>query len=267
MEHPYFSVPNHLTHQLEVVFQTWEETPPADPELVVMISIPNEIARLMRILSQAYVSSLPSIPNLMEDRFPHSSHDLLPISCMIWNVQGAGSKTFLAALKDLVKGHKPNVLVLVETHMGGAHAEKIASMLNFTGHTLVDAVGFSGGIWVYWMKELVAVEPIRKHDQYITMTISRVGALPWYFSAIYASPDPSKRQDLWRELRDFAQSNNEPWLLAGDFNETRFPSERSSSCRESTRRSHGFNAWIDDLQLLEVGFSRASHTWARGLSP
>lgn len=111
------------------------------------------------------------------------------------------------------------------------------------------------------------MEPIRKNDQYITMTILRVGALPWYFSAIYASPNPSKRQELWRELREFTENHNEPWLLAGDFNETRLPSERSSSCRETTRRSHGFNAWIDELQLLEVEFSGAPHTWARGLSP
>lgn len=54
--------------------------------------------------------------------------------------------------------------------------------------------------------------------------------------------------------------------MAGDFNETRFPSERSSSSRETTRRSHQFNEWIDDLHLLELEFSGASHTWSRGLS-
>ena len=231
-----------------------------------MLSLPNEIARLMRLISQAYVSSLPSLPGLMEDRYPRNMTDSLPISCMIWNVQGAGSKAFLAALKELIKRHNPKVLALVETHMGGEQAEKIATLLHFTGHTRVDAVGFSGGIWIYWKKELVTVDPIIKHEQFITMTISRIGAEPWYFSAVYASPDPTKRTDLWRELRDFAERNNEPWLIAGDFNETRFPSERSSSCRETTRRSHGFNEWIDDLQLMEVEFSGALHTWARGNS-
>lgn len=114
---------------------------------------------------------------------------------------------------------------------------------------------------------MVTVEPIIKHEQYITMNITRIGALPWYFSAIYASPDPTKRQELWSELRSFTENNNEPWLLAGDFNETRFPSERSDSCSGTTRRSELFNEWIDDLQLLEIEFSEASHTWARGVSP
>lgn len=153
--------------------------------------LPNEVQRLIRMINQAY--TLPSIPMSMEQRTPNLAPDSLPISCMVWNVQGAGSRTFMSALKDLVKTHQPNVLALVETHMGGAQAVKIASMLGYTGHSRVDAMGFSGGIWIYWRPEVVTVEPIIKHHQHITMDIKRVGAMPWYFTAIYASPDPSKR--------------------------------------------------------------------------
>lgn len=84
---------------------------------------------------------------------------------------------------------------------------------------------------------------------------------------VYASPDPSKRKELWSELREFAHTRNKPWIIAGDFNETRFPSERSSSCHETTRRSAKFNEWVDEMQLIEVEFSGAAHTWARGLTP
>lgn len=79
-----------------------------------------------------------------------------------------------------------------------------------------------------------------------------------------ASPDPSKRKELWEELREFAHTHNKPWLMAGDFNETRLDSERNSSCAETSRRSRKFNQWIEDMQLLEVEFSGPSHTWARG---
>lgn len=210
MTHPYLAIANHLTHILEVVFQSWIDSPPALPELVAMISIPNEIHCLMGLLSNAYTSTLPRIPVLMEERLPPNNINSLPISCLIWNVQGAGSRAFLAVLKDIVKQNKPSVVALLETHMGGPQAEKIAKLLCFIGHARVDANGFSGGIWVYWRKEEVSVDPIQKEDQYITMTISRNGAMPWYFSAIYASPDPTKRQALWQELREFAASHNEP---------------------------------------------------------
>ncbi|XP_021764430.1 uncharacterized protein LOC110729037 [Chenopodium quinoa] len=160
---------------------------------------------------------------------------------MIWNVQGAGNSNFVSALKEAVRLNKPNVLTLVETHMGGEQASRIANILGYNGHERVDAMGFSGGIWVYWKPEIVTINPILKHRQHITMEITRVGATPWYFSAIYASPDPIKRRELWDELKSFASTHNKPWLIAGDFNDTRFPSERNKSCHETNRRSALFN--------------------------
>lgn len=55
--------------------------------------------------------------------------------------------------------------------------------------------------------------------------------------------------------------------MTGDFNETRSPSKRSGSCRETTRRSQAFTEQINDNQLLKVEFSGAHHTWAHGLTP
>ncbi|XP_056692243.1 uncharacterized protein [Spinacia oleracea] len=186
---------------------------------------------------------------------------------MVWNSQGAGSREFLSALREIIRVNKPMIFALVETHMGGARAERIATVLSYGGHTRVDAQGFSGGIWVFWKPELITVNPIEQHNQYITMEITRIGEVPWYFTTVYASPDPSKRQDLiWRELENFAARNNKPWMLAGDFNETRFDWERSSSCSETSRRSNHFNQWVEHNQLLEIEFSCPSHTWARGNS-
>lgn len=98
------------------------------------------------------------------------------------------------------------------------------------------------------------------------MDIKRNEGEPWYFTAIYASPDLSKRVDLWRELKEFASTHNKPWLLVGDFNDTRFAWEKSYSCAETSRRSARFNEWVDDLGLLEVEFSGSTHTWSRGNS-
>lgn len=203
----------------------------------------------------------------MEERTPNLAPDTLPITCMIWNVQGAGSRAFVSVLKEIVRTNHPNVIALVETRMGGDQALSIASTLGYSGHTRVDANGFSGGIWIFWKPELVTVEPIIKHNQHITMDITRTGATPWYFTAVYASPDPTKRRELWNELREFASTNNKPWLIAGDFNDTRFPSERNRSFSETDRRSARFNDWVDEMNLIEIEFTGAAHTWARGLTP
>ena len=208
---------------------SWLEPISTPKELVLTLMIPNEIQRLLRLISLAYMSNLPTIPISMEARTPNLAPDSLPITCMVWNVQGAGSKEFVSVLKEIVRANNPNVIALIETHMGGEQALLIASKLNYSGHTRVDAMGFSGGIWIFWKPDLVIVEPIIKHTQHITMNITRIGVVPWYFTAVYASPDPVKRRELWSELKEFARTHNKPWLIAGDFNDTRFPSERNKS--------------------------------------
>lgn len=114
--------------------------------------------------------------------------------------------------------------------------------------------------------DMVTVSSIAQSHQYLTMEITRAGEIPWYLTAIYASPDPSKRQDLWEELASFARTHNKKWLLAGDFNDTRYGWERNTSCAETTRRSVRFNSWIESQHLVEVEFSGPAHTWARGNS-
>ncbi|XP_056695832.1 uncharacterized protein [Spinacia oleracea] len=203
----------------------------------------------------------------MEDTILNLCLNSPSITCMVWNVQGAGNHNFISALKEVVRSNRPNVIALIETHMGGQQAQKISTVLGYSGRTRVDAQGFSGGIWIYWKPELVLVETILKHNQHITMDIKRVGDTPWYFTAVYATPDPTKRKELWIKLKEFASTHNKPWLIAGDVNDTRFPSERKTSCNETNQRSARFNAWIDDMQLIEVEFLGAMHTWSRGLIP
>ncbi|XP_074284243.1 uncharacterized protein LOC141608798 [Silene latifolia] len=114
--------------------------------------------------------------------------------------------------------------------------------------------------------DVVSVRPIKEHQQFITVEIARNGELPWFFSAIYASPDPLNRRELWSELENFARINNRPWLLAGDFNETRNLNERHGGSASMARRCENFNNWIENCEFIELAFSGSPHTWARGNS-
>ncbi|XP_074283852.1 uncharacterized protein LOC141608393 [Silene latifolia] len=151
---------------------------------------------------------------------------------MVWNVQGTGKKEKINAIKEVVRTYKPTVLALVETHMGEDHAIKLGSILGYKGQSRVNAIGFSGGIWLYWNTER----------------------------------DPSNRRNLWSELETFARNNNRPWMLAGDFNETRSLNKRHGGDSNMARRCENFNNWIENCELLELAFSGSAHTWARGNS-
>ncbi|KAK9676512.1 hypothetical protein RND81_11G082100, partial [Saponaria officinalis] len=163
------------------------------------------------------------------------------ITLLVWNVQGTGNKHKINAIKEVVRMFKPTVLVLVETHMGGEHAVKLGSIIGYKGHSRVNAVGFSDGIWIYWYPDIISINPITEHQQYITIEVARNGELPRFFSAVYASTDPANRRELWHKLEQFARTNNHPWMLAGDFNKTRSLDERHGGDHNMARRCEKFN--------------------------
>ncbi|XP_074314404.1 uncharacterized protein LOC141649619 [Silene latifolia] len=185
---------------------------------------------------------------------------------MVWNIQGTRNKNKINVLKEVIKTYKPFVLALVETHMNGDHVLKIQKIIGYNGHHRVDVVGFSGGIWLYWKPEIITVTPISSTSQFVTVEITRNGELPWLFSAVYASPNPNNYMELWTELENFAITNNQPWLLAGDYNETRSITERHGWDSNMACRCALFNKWIENCQLIELEFSGPSHTWTRGNS-
>lgn len=107
-------------------------------------------------MSDAYKATFPNSPGLMNSEY-NIPTDSYPITCMVWNNQGVGSREFMSSLTEVIRNNKLIVRVLVKTHMGGDHAQKVAKILGYNGHTRVDAQGFSRGIWVYWKPELVTI--------------------------------------------------------------------------------------------------------------
>ncbi|XP_021773265.1 uncharacterized protein LOC110737202 [Chenopodium quinoa] len=126
----------------------------------------------------------------------------------------------------------------------------------------LEAQGFSGGIWVFWRKEIVNVTPYDSHTQHVTILIEKLGEAPWLFSAIYASPNSTLRRDIWVELEKIKGSFQGPCLIAGDFNETSKDSERNGCGRsEMQRRCNEFANWIENNEFIDLGCSRPEHTW------
>ncbi|XP_074265965.1 uncharacterized protein LOC141588420 [Silene latifolia] len=231
--------------------------------LAMELSIPWSIDNILNLVSRAYLSSLNYLPDHMNTRIPNLCPNLPHINFMVWNVQGTGKQSKVSAIKEVVRTYKPTVLVLVETHMGEDHAIKLGTILGYKGQSRVNAIGFSGGIWLYWNTDIVSVIPVLEHRQFIRIEISQNGEYPWFFSAFYASLDPTNRRALWTELESFVRANNRPWLLAGDFNETRSLSERHDDDYNMARRCANFDNWIENYEFLELAFSGPAHTWAR----
>lgn len=115
--------------------------------------------------------------------------------------------------------HKPCVVALLETQVESARAKSLLHSTHQTGMVVVEAGGYSGGIWVLWDSSAVQVELVVAHEQILTVLVEgSMHRLPWLLFIIYASPQPNVRENLWHYLRELGSLVRIPWVVAGDCN-------------------------------------------------
>ncbi|KAJ4847785.1 hypothetical protein Tsubulata_003331 [Turnera subulata] len=183
---------------------------------------------------------------------------------IVWNCQSAGSEKSRRAIADIVRTHRPSIIVLVETWVESAKVAPFLERHGYNGGSFVDPVGFSGGIWVFWQTHELRIRVLCQSRQYVHMCVQPTNGPRWFFTAVYASPRASVRDSLWRELSCLAGTMSDPWLLAGDFNVITNPCEcrgisisRSPVCKK-------FVDFIEQCHLLDLGYTGTPFTWARG---
>ena len=84
------------------------------------------------------------------------------MDCLTWNCQGAASKEFGKALKELIRLNRPPIVALIEPKVSSTHADVICKGINFSNWVLVEAIGFSGGIWNF-LRDSVLIDIIHTH--------------------------------------------------------------------------------------------------------
>ena len=78
---------------------------------------------------------------------------------------------------------------------------------------------------------------------------------------IYAPPSRSLKLAFLDELASIAQPDDTPWLIAGDFNLIRFPSEKNNTAFRPAE-ANAFNQTLDNLALIELPLLDRRFTWS-----
>ncbi|XP_058753528.1 uncharacterized protein LOC131626710 [Vicia villosa] len=124
--------------------------------------------------------------------------------------------------------------------------------LGFHDFLHVDNVGFSGGILVASKEDNIKVSLICCGDQYIQLQAHNKNGQKWVFTVVYTSPYEGKRRLLWESLNNIATANNNnPWLMAGDFNDIAFANDKKGGGLASAKRCGIFRDNMDKCNLLE----------------
>ncbi|CAL1361959.1 unnamed protein product [Linum trigynum] len=146
----------------------------------------------------------------------------------VWNCRGAGSRKFIRVFKEYKRKHNPNIVIIVEPRVSGATAQNVIKEMGYDKQLVVDALGFSGGIWLLWNEAEFNISRVDSQAQFIHVLAARTGRPEdkWNLTAVYANPAPIQRRQLWAALRRISESQELPWILMGDFNSILHPSEK-----------------------------------------
>ncbi|KAJ4823413.1 hypothetical protein Tsubulata_042683 [Turnera subulata] len=177
---------------------------------------------------------------------------------------GAGSDKFARATRELVRNHRPALLALVETKVLFSQAQPILLQCGFDCFEVSEVDGRAGGVWLCWQQARINVTTLRVHKQFIHCMVAWHSGLTCYVTAVYASPHVALRQEFWRETQSFPTTFPGPWLIAGDFNSLLGPDEKLGGEPPIPATCRQFGEWIDDCQLLDLGFKGSPFTWERG---
>jgi hypothetical protein len=126
----------------------------------------------------------------------------------------------------LVSRHKPELLILVETHVAFSSVEPFWNHANYVKIDVQDVQGNSGGIWVMQRRRChYSFTLVSKMHQCVSVIVSK-GNDRWLCSGVYASPVYTARPTVWEYLADLSDNNSLPWLVIGDFNDILLPREQ-----------------------------------------
>ena len=103
----------------------------------------------------------------------------LIMNIIVWNCRGALKPNFQRHVSELVRIHNPDILVVMETRVGGDRAKEITDRLPFDGAIIVKTMGFAGGIWLLWNSARVEVVQLMSTEQEVH---AEVKVLPSNFS-------------------------------------------------------------------------------------
>ncbi|KAK2664916.1 hypothetical protein Ddye_003490 [Dipteronia dyeriana] len=117
------------------------------------------------------------------------------------------------------------ILAIFEPRISCSKALRVIRNLGFSNSFVVDAEGFSGGIWLLWNNSQVELQVIANTRHCITALVDDHSSV-WVLTVVYANPCATTRSLLWNYLDSIRKCFNLPWLIDGDFNEITNSSEK-----------------------------------------
>ncbi|XP_071729213.1 uncharacterized protein [Rutidosis leptorrhynchoides] len=170
------------------------------------------------------------------------------------NIRGIRQVGKLNWLKRICNKEKPTILGLQETKCGQTTDNLIDWFWVNSDFKFVqkDSIGASGGIMLIWDCNTFSFDLAIEGEFFLAIKGSWAGYDSEIFIInVYGPHSFSKKQRMWNELTSLINSINTPFIIFGDFNEVRNPSERMN-CEFNQIWSDKFNNFINQTGLIDL---------------
>ncbi|CAN6171049.1 unnamed protein product [Urochloa humidicola] len=182
---------------------------------------------------------------------------------MCWNVRGLGSFDKCDLVRASIDSVHPHIVCLQETKLDSLpayHPSFLPSVLD-SYHDL-PATHTCGGICTAWNSRFFnKTSFISRRFSLTVCLVSTITDHTFFLTNVYAPSDHRDSDIFFHELLELATHITGAWLLAGDFNLLRAPSDKNST-NFNTSLAASFNTTLNDLALLELPLLDRLYTWS-----
>ncbi|CAK9135067.1 unnamed protein product [Ilex paraguariensis] len=207
------------------------------------------------------VNQIRAILDLNDDSqfpIPFMMHSVKILS---WNCRRVGKERFQRAFEDILRAHKLEIVVLMETKVPSSQLGNFFSHLSLTMSEKVEPVGGASELWLMWDPTLVTISIHQSIAQVIHAHISRLDFDEWLFLVIYSSLNPSNRDHLWDNLSQVRDNYSHGWMAASDLNDFSSTLERRGRHIDHCNITRKFRERINKCELIDLGYNGPRLTW------
>jgi hypothetical protein len=154
------------------------------------------------------------------------------------------------------------ILGVVETQLHKKNVENLSSSLGFDKCFVISSAGRSGGLGLFWNKE-IKIEVLPYSQYHLDTIVTEEGQEPWRLTVVYGEAQVTERHKTWDMLRFIRSASDLPWLCIGYFNEVLHRSEHEGVNERSNSQMAGFREMVDLCGLCDLGYTGVPWTFEK----
>ncbi|XP_060216839.1 uncharacterized protein LOC132644270 [Lycium barbarum] len=190
----------------------------------------------------------------------------MKLNIVSWNVRGLNCAKKRNMIKNILLTWKADVVCFQEMKVEGEITEIVKDVWGnrWVSYVQLEASGTRGGIVIMWDRRVWEGTLSSVGAYSVSCSFSGIDEdFNWHITGVYAPNDRVEREETWWEIGAARGLISGPWVLCGDFNIVRHPSEKKN-CDRISKAMTDFSDFIEDMELIDLELSGGNFTWKKG---